>query len=71
MSMSRMVYSACRTCTAKWFSPRRMPACPRCGLEEVMHTEAAPPWIPSSGNERETHGKQKTKSRRSTLMENR
>lgn len=37
-------YSICRDCTAKWFSPKRLRTCPRCGSDEVMHTLARPPW---------------------------
>lgn len=38
------VYSTCRSCTAKWFAPRPLGTCPRCGDDHVMHTKAMPPW---------------------------
>ena len=43
--MTKLFYSACCCCTAKWFSPERLEACPRCGSDRVQHTRATPPWL--------------------------
>ena len=45
MKDDERVYSACPRCTAKWFAPVQLDACPRCGAEGVMHTIAVPPWL--------------------------
>ncbi len=38
------VYSACESCTAKWFSKRELESCPRCGSNLVLHMLERPPW---------------------------
>lgn len=38
-------YSACCSCTAKWFAPFPQPECPRCGAISELSTRIDPPWL--------------------------
>jgi hypothetical protein len=69
MNAPEMVYSACRLCTAKWFSVRRARTCPRCGSAEVTHTKATPPWCRPAGENHALEKKRKAQAGRSTLLE--
>jgi len=46
---AEQVYSACETCTAKWFAKSRLRHCPRCGSGRLLHTAARPPWEGAGG----------------------
>lgn len=48
MSKSRVIYHACRHCTAKFYSPKTLSECPRCGAPDPLTDHDAPRVPPPS-----------------------
>ncbi len=43
-------YTACRSCTAKWFAPFQPVRCPRCGATMLESQQGSPPWLASQAD---------------------
>ena len=47
MSEPHAIYHACRSCTAKFYSPKPLSECPRCGAPDLL-TDSTAPRVPPS-----------------------